>query len=256
MAARHGERPASLGPTPCSLWLGRWARIRPLGQQQLRADHSHPRTVRHAPLLPPGNTEDPGPHLTTTGPATALAQWGSPAHSRPSTALLSSAMWTLGPGVEADDRAARRNGLKLAPAHTLRPWEGSLGSRGLRRPRAPASPACHTGQPGPPPPGPTSPPRAGGKATPFFYRSLPNPSFCSTEFTFFFGPATVSQHFTIGARPGSRGSRPTLRVRKWGRVQPGPQSPRFKPFLLPPPPSKRRPAHQPSRAAPRASHLL
>lgn len=108
----------------------------------------------------------------------------------------------------------------------------------------------------PPPPGPASPSRAGGKATPFFYRRLPNPSFYSTEFTFSFGPATVSEHFTIGARPGSTGSRPTLRVRKWGRVQPGPQSPRFKPFLLPPPPSKRRPAHQPSRAAPRASHLL
>ena len=75
------------------------------------------------------------------------------------------------------------------------------------------------------------------------------PPFVLQNLISFFGPPMVSKHFTIGTRPGSRGSRPTLRVRKRGRVQPGPQSPRFKPFLLPPPPSKRRPAHWPSRAA-------
>ena len=190
MAARHGESPAFLGPAPCSLWLGQGAGIRPLGQQQLRADHSHPRTVQDAPHLPPGNTEDPGPCLTTMSPAcssTALAQRGSPTHSRPSTALLSSVMWTLGRGVEADYCAAHRSNLKLTPAHALRPREGPLGSRGLREAIRHGL-TCLSHRAAWPPstsPCPTSPGK-GAKQPHSFYRCLPNPSFCSAESNFFF----------------------------------------------------------------------
>ena len=227
---------------------------------------------------------EPRLQLCSPGPG------GSPTHSHPSAALLSSVMWTLGRRVEADDRAAHRSNLKLAPAHALRPHEGPLGSRGLREAicpgltclshRAawpPSTSPCPTspgkGQSNPipstvvsdsvrphrrQPPRPPRPWDSPGKNTGVglpFPSPIPStgvyqiPPFVLQNLISFFGPPMVSKHFTIGTRPGSRGSRPTLRVRKRGRVQPGPQSPRFKPFLLPPPPSKRRPAHWPSRAA-------
>ena len=247
MAARHGESPAFLGPAPCSLWLGQGAGIRPLGQQQLRADHSHPRTVQDAPHLPPGNTEDPGPCLTTMSPAcssTALAQRGSPTHSRPSTALLSGGGWRQITALPTEAILNLPQHMPSGLGRALWAHEDS------GRPYATASPACHTGQPGPHPPAPAPPPRGRGQSNPIPSTGVYQiPPFVLQNLISFFGPPTVSEHFTIGTRPGSKGSRPTLRVRKRGRVQPGPQSPRFKPFLLPPPPSKRRPAHRPSRAA-------
>ena len=81
---------------------------------------------KHGRPRPMPDDHEPRLQLCSPGPG------GSPTHSHPSAALLSSVMWTLGQRVEADDRAAHRSNLKLAPAHALRPHEGPLGSRGLR----------------------------------------------------------------------------------------------------------------------------
>ena len=185
VAARHGESPAFLGPTPCCLWLGQGAGIRPLGQQQLRANHSHPRTVQDAPHLPPGNTEDPGPCLTTMSPGCSSAALAQGAPQPTPTPLQPCCLPSCGPWGRGwrQMTALPTEAILNLPQHMPSGLTRALWAHeDSGRPYALASPACHTGQPGPHPPAPAPPPRGRGKATPFLLQSCPtlcDPMDCS-----------------------------------------------------------------------------